>query len=189
MAEQTSWTNPGSVSSAERAAPPTVSPASKSSTDQPARASVIAAPNPFGPAPITTASRFMPLRGVQLQFQGYSRDNRKLDRNPSRRVNETMAPAGARGGGAGFRHGPAGPRLRCQPPARSEALAPEGAALGTDGWRAGRGHGPRRISPPGGRGLPRGPGDRGGDRRGRPQSGEPLLHRQRSQPRTLHHGL
>ena len=25
--------------------------------------------HPFGPAPITTASRFMPLRGVQLQFQ------------------------------------------------------------------------------------------------------------------------
>src|SRR5215207_4059482 len=101
MAEQISWTNPGSVSSAERDAPPTVSPASKSSTDQPACASVIAAPNPFGPAPITTASRCMPLHGVQLQFQGCSRDNprnRKLDPNPSRRVNETLAAAGARGG-------------------------------------------------------------------------------------------
>ena len=33
IAEQTSWTKPGSVSSAERAPPPTVSPASKSSTE------------------------------------------------------------------------------------------------------------------------------------------------------------
>ncbi len=56
MAEQTSWTKPGSVSSALRVPPPTVSAASTTSTERPASASVTAADSPFGPAPTTTAS-------------------------------------------------------------------------------------------------------------------------------------
>src|SRR5262249_39379384 len=57
--EQTSWTKPGSVSSAERRPPPSCGSASCTSTSNPARASVIAAASPFGPEPITTA-RFTP---------------------------------------------------------------------------------------------------------------------------------
>src|ERR687898_1490226 len=51
-----SWMNPGSVSSADRQPPPMVAPASMTWTDRPARASVIAAASPFGPAPMITAS-------------------------------------------------------------------------------------------------------------------------------------
>src|SRR5579859_1325651 len=58
MAEQTSCTKPGRVSSIEREPPPIVSLASYTMTDLPARAMVIAAARPFGPAPITTASYF-----------------------------------------------------------------------------------------------------------------------------------
>src|SRR3954468_16014204 len=57
MAEQMSCTKPGKVSSAERLPPPIVSRASTTSTERPARASVIAAARPFGPAPTTIASR------------------------------------------------------------------------------------------------------------------------------------
>ena len=53
---QTSWTKPGSVSSAERDPPPGSSAASRTVTRRPARASVIAAASPFGPEPTTTAS-------------------------------------------------------------------------------------------------------------------------------------
>jgi hypothetical protein len=56
MAEHTSCTSPGTVSSRLRAPPPIVSPASSTTTDAPASASVTAAANPFGPAPTTTAS-------------------------------------------------------------------------------------------------------------------------------------
>ena len=56
IAEQTSWTKPGSVSSAERVPPPTVSAASSTRTESPARASTIAAASPFGPEPTTIAS-------------------------------------------------------------------------------------------------------------------------------------
>ena len=56
IAEQTSCTNPGSVSSSERVPPPTTGPASTTSTRQPAIASVAAATRPLGPAPTTTAS-------------------------------------------------------------------------------------------------------------------------------------
>src|SRR6266478_8575092 len=56
MAEQTSCTNPGSVSSAERAPPPIVEFASRTRTEYPARVRVIAAARPFGPDPTTTAS-------------------------------------------------------------------------------------------------------------------------------------
>ena len=56
-AEQTSWTKPGRVSSAERQPPPTVSARLEHRTDRPARARVMAAARPFGPAPTTTASR------------------------------------------------------------------------------------------------------------------------------------
>src|SRR5207248_10798856 len=55
IAEQTSCTNPGSVSSAERIPPPIVSAASCTSTGTPASARVIAAASPFGPEPITNA--------------------------------------------------------------------------------------------------------------------------------------
>src|ERR1041385_3652000 len=44
------------MSSAERAPPPMVAFASHTSTEHPARASVIAAARPFGPDPTTTAS-------------------------------------------------------------------------------------------------------------------------------------
>src|SRR5947209_20351363 len=47
---------PGRVSWAERAAPPIVSFAATSRVDRPARASVMAADSPLGPAPTTTAS-------------------------------------------------------------------------------------------------------------------------------------
>src|SRR6185295_11362471 len=57
MAEQTSWTKPGSVSSADRVPPPTVAAASTRRTERPARASVMAAARPLGPAPTTMASR------------------------------------------------------------------------------------------------------------------------------------
>src|SRR5215208_6802205 len=56
MAEPRSWTKPGSVSSQERVPPPTVSSASSTATERPARASCTAAASPFGPAPTTTAS-------------------------------------------------------------------------------------------------------------------------------------
>ena len=54
-AEQTSWTRPGTVSSAERMPPPISSFASRTVTSSPACASTIAAASPFGPEPITTA--------------------------------------------------------------------------------------------------------------------------------------
>src|SRR5215210_7176940 len=57
IAEQTSWTNPGLVSSAERAPPPIVSLASSTRTDLPVLARTIAAASPFGPDPTTIASR------------------------------------------------------------------------------------------------------------------------------------
>src|SRR6266550_2381101 len=56
MAEQTSCMKPGRVSSIEREPPPMVSLASRTSTDRPARANVIAAASPLGPAPTTIAS-------------------------------------------------------------------------------------------------------------------------------------
>src|SRR2546423_1030008 len=56
MAEQMSWTKPGSVNSAERAPPPKVELASSTSTERPARPSVPAADRPLGPEPTTIAS-------------------------------------------------------------------------------------------------------------------------------------
>src|SRR3954454_22141931 len=47
---------PGNVTSAERSPPPSVSAASRRTTERPARAIVIAAASPLGPAPTTTAS-------------------------------------------------------------------------------------------------------------------------------------
>ncbi len=55
-AAQTSCRKPGSVSSAVRFPPPIVSLPSITRTECPARAKVIAAASPFGPAPTTTAS-------------------------------------------------------------------------------------------------------------------------------------
>src|SRR6516164_1868579 len=51
---------PGSMSSSERTAPPGVGAASSTSTSQPRSTSRFAATNPFGPAPITTASGIIP---------------------------------------------------------------------------------------------------------------------------------
>src|SRR5437867_6408394 len=68
MAEQTSWTKPGSVSSAERAPPPSVSRASKTQTEQPARASSIPAASPFGPDPTMTASNSISVLYTRLQM-------------------------------------------------------------------------------------------------------------------------
>ncbi len=56
MALHTSWTKPGRVSSSDRHPPPAVASASSTTTESPARASVIAAASPLGPAPTTTAS-------------------------------------------------------------------------------------------------------------------------------------
>lgn len=55
MAAQTSCTNPGSVSSAERVPPPIVSARSRTRTDTPARASATAPASPLGPEPTTIA--------------------------------------------------------------------------------------------------------------------------------------
>src|SRR5205823_3959179 len=65
-AEQTSWTNPGSVSAADRAPPPIVSFASTTSTARPRRARATAAASPFGPDPTTTASYPFVLIGERL---------------------------------------------------------------------------------------------------------------------------
>src|SRR3954451_17677686 len=51
-----SLTNPGSMSSAERTAPPGCGAASSTVTLQPRSASRFAPTRPFGPAPMTTAS-------------------------------------------------------------------------------------------------------------------------------------
>src|SRR5688572_19029537 len=56
IAEQTSCTKPGSVSSAERAPPPISLLLSYTATECPARAIWMAAARPLGPAPTTTAS-------------------------------------------------------------------------------------------------------------------------------------
>ena len=56
IAEQTSWTKPGSVSSALRVPPPGVAWPSTTSTRRPVRAIVMAATSPLGPEPMTTAS-------------------------------------------------------------------------------------------------------------------------------------
>ena len=54
--EQTSWRNPGRVSSLVRHPPPGVLAPSMTWTDRPARANVMAAASPLGPDPTTTAS-------------------------------------------------------------------------------------------------------------------------------------
>ena len=65
MAEHTSWTKPGRVSSAERQPPPIVSAASMTVTVRPAWAIAMAADNPFGPEPTTIAS------GVAATVRGW----------------------------------------------------------------------------------------------------------------------
>src|SRR5579872_5922253 len=59
IVEQTSCTNPGIVSSADRTPPPNVGSASKTMTFRPAWAMTIAAARPLGPDPTTMASRDM----------------------------------------------------------------------------------------------------------------------------------
>ena len=61
IVEQTSWRNPGNVSSSVRHPPPGLDAPSKTSTESPARASVSAAAKPLGPDPTTTASSDDPL--------------------------------------------------------------------------------------------------------------------------------
>src|SRR5688500_19663850 len=61
---------PGRVSSAERAAPPAVSFASRTRTEWPACAMVIAAARPFGPAPTITASNFAIARSGEDALPG-----------------------------------------------------------------------------------------------------------------------
>ena len=56
--EQTSWRNPGSVSSSVRIPPPRVPAASTSRTRHPAPASRSAPTSPLGPEPTTTASKW-----------------------------------------------------------------------------------------------------------------------------------
>ena len=56
IAEQMSWTNPGSVRTALRVPPPAVGCPSTTRTRRPVRAIVIAATSPLGPDPMTMAS-------------------------------------------------------------------------------------------------------------------------------------
>src|SRR4051794_28301833 len=65
--EQVSCTNPGAVRVSDRMPPPGVSAASYTTTDNPARASTIAAASPFGPAPTTITSRRARLSGIALR--------------------------------------------------------------------------------------------------------------------------
>ena len=60
IAEQTSCSSPGTVSSSVRVPPPIVSRASSTVTESPRWASVTAAASPLGPEPTTTASSVMP---------------------------------------------------------------------------------------------------------------------------------
>src|ERR1700726_1902458 len=55
IAEKTSWRKPGSVSASVRDPPPMDAAPSTTRTDLPARASVMAAASPLGPAPTKTA--------------------------------------------------------------------------------------------------------------------------------------
>src|SRR5271168_1693881 len=66
---------PGSVSSAERRPPPIVSEASRIFTPNPARASVIAAARPLGPAPTTIAWRreFAVMALLEQRIRGVSK--------------------------------------------------------------------------------------------------------------------
>ncbi len=66
MAEHTSWTKPGRVRAALRVPPPIVSAPSRTTTERPASAQVMAAANPFGPAPPTTPSGTSPPYGVAM---------------------------------------------------------------------------------------------------------------------------
>ena len=65
-AEHTSWTKPGRVSAALRVPPPMVSAPSRTSTERPAAAHVMAAASPFGPEPTTTTSTTSSPYGVPM---------------------------------------------------------------------------------------------------------------------------
>src|SRR5438094_5762792 len=72
---------PGSVNSAERVPPPIVSRASMTQTEQPSRASSMAAARPFGPDPTTTASKSIVVlytRGRWLPLQRQSQQHRTM---------------------------------------------------------------------------------------------------------------
>ena len=66
MAEQTSCLKPSRVSSAVRAPPPIVFADSMTATLSPASVKVMAAHNPLGPLPTTTASNSLTLRSYAL---------------------------------------------------------------------------------------------------------------------------
>src|SRR3954447_18809141 len=69
-----SLTNPGSMSPADRTAPPGSGAASSTVTLQPRSASLLAATRPFGPAPITTASGIDSSVVVMRVRRGLGRD-------------------------------------------------------------------------------------------------------------------
>src|SRR6185503_16448948 len=88
MAEQTSCTKPGSVSSALRIPPPISALASSNSTESPACCRAMPAASPFGPLPTTTASKsvlstintFFCLHKIKTEnHQRHSRDSIKAD--------------------------------------------------------------------------------------------------------------
>src|SRR5213083_1886982 len=74
-----SCTNPGNVSSAERAPPRRVAFASQTSTEHPARASVIAAARPFGPDPTITPSYSWATLPIKLLRQCFANLIARLD--------------------------------------------------------------------------------------------------------------
>src|SRR6266404_4285166 len=110
---------PGSVSSSERVPPPMVAAPSMTSTDLPARASVMAAARPFGPDPITIASYelsidcdirlpsvgivlFRPTRstcehGMGWETQHSKRDEREKRRKPDENPQMSMRSERATG--------------------------------------------------------------------------------------------
>ena len=120
MAEQTSWTKPGSVSSALRVPPPTVSDASTTSTDRPACGERDGRRQPVRPRShddgvVRGAAHELSVRGGRLRHGAESGDMRHLVRHE--RLDVTAAVLGARR--------PPGPGGR----------APWPGARGTRRWR------------------------------------------------------
>src|SRR5207237_10608700 len=86
-AEQTSCKKSGSVSSAERAPPPIVAFASRTNTDCPARAKVIAAARPFGPEPTTTVSHSSATDDAVKDSAGFSNQTNESEFAAAQRAN------------------------------------------------------------------------------------------------------
>ena len=112
-AEQTSWWNPGRVSSCGAAPPAGRRPRPRiTSTTRPARASVTAAARPLGPEPTTTASTArsasVTARGEPLGRAPHHR-HRDCRQNRARRASAESRRRCGRAGGGRARPGGAGP--------------------------------------------------------------------------------